>query len=158
MRFSNAKSKMWIPFLYLFLGIGGVLGILYFFFFRQDHDQIKIWYMIPVLFVILIGIIYSSAKYFEYDSDGNVLTFINKGLFISHFINYREQRAEFPKEKLKRYRIQNYILFSYLYLYIKSRSNQTKRIHFNISLLSGRKKRALKKSLDKVIKHNNEIS
>ncbi|QHI35067.1 hypothetical protein IMCC3317_04130 [Kordia antarctica] len=158
MRFDNAKSKKWIPFLYFFLGIGGILVILYFFFFREDHNQIKIWYSIPVLFVVVVGIIYSSAKYFEFDSDGSVLTFINKGLFISNFINYREHRAEFPKEKLKRYRIQNYILFSYLYVYVKSRSNKTKRVHFNISLLSSGKKRALKKSLDKVIKHNNEIS
>lgn len=158
MRFDNAKSKKWIPFLYFFIGIGGVLAILYFFFFREDHNQIKDWYSVPVLFAVVFGIIYSSAKYFEFDSDGNVLTFINKGLFISDFINYRERRAEFPKEKLKRYRIQNYVIFSRIYIYVRSRSNKTKRVHFNISLLSNSKKRALKKSLDKVIKHNKEIS
>lgn len=158
MRFDNAKSKKWIPFLYFFIGIVGVLAILYFFFFRIDHNQIKVWYAIPVLFMVVVGIIYSSAKYFEFDSDGNVLTFINKGLFISNFINYREHRAEFPKEKLKRYRIQNYIIFSKLYIYVQSKSNRIKRVHFNISLLSKSKKKALKKSLDKVIKHNNEIS
>jgi len=158
MRFDNAKSKKWIPFLYFFLGIGGILGILYFFFFREDYNQLRIWYSIPVLFTILVGVIYSSAKYFEFDSDGNVLTFINKGLFISNFINYRENRAEFPKEKLKRYRIQNYIIYCRLYIYVRSRSNKTKRIHFNITLLSKSKKRALKKSLDKVLKHNKEIS
>jgi hypothetical protein len=158
MRFDNAKSKKWIPFLYFSLGIGGVLVILYFFFFLEDHNQIKVWYSISVLFAVVVGIIYSSAKYFEFDSDGNVLMFINKGLFISNFINYREHRAEFPKEKLKRYRIQNYIVFSRLYIYVRSKSNKTKRIHFNISLLNSRKKRALKKSLDKVIKHNKEIS
>ena len=76
----------------------------------------------------------------------------------SNFINYREQRAEFPKEKLTRYRVENYIFFCKLYIYIKSRSNKIKRLGFNISLLSPRKRRALKKSLDKVLKHNNAIS
>jgi hypothetical protein len=106
----------------------------------------------------LLVVFYSTAKYFEFDSDGNVLMFINRGLFISNFVNYREQRAEFPKEKLKRYRIQNYLLFSYLYVYVKSKSNQIKRVRFNITLLSNSKKRALKQSLEKVLKHNNEIS
>ncbi|MFK7748892.1 MAG: hypothetical protein AB8B65_10900 [Kordia sp.] len=158
MRFSNAKSKKWVPFLYFFLGISSILTVLYFFLFREDINQIKMWYAIPAVLVLLIFVFYSTAKYFEFDSDGNVLTFINKGLFISNFINYRENRAEFPKEKLKRYRIQNYVLYSFLYVYVKSKTNQIKRVRFNISLLSNSKKRALKKSLEKVIKHNNEIS
>jgi hypothetical protein len=158
MRFNNAKSKKWIPFLYFFLGLGGIIMVLYLIFFQNEFNQKKLWYSIPILLAIFLVFIYSTAKYFEFDSDGNVLTFINKGLFISNFINYRENRAEFPKEKLKRYRIQNYIIFSTLYIYVKSRSNRTKRIHFNISLLSSRKKQALKQSLDKVLKHNNAVS
>jgi hypothetical protein len=116
------------------------------------------WYAVPAILVFIIVVFYSTAKYFEFDSDGNVLTFVNKGLFITNFINYRENRAEFPKEKLKRYRIQNYLLFSFLYVYVKSKTNQIKRVRFNISLLSKNKKRALKKSLEKVMKHNNQIS
>jgi len=158
MRFDNAKSKKWIPFIYFFIATGSIIVMFYFFFFQEESHKISSWYGIPILLFIFLVIVYSSAKYFEFDSDGNVLTFINKGLFISNFINYREHRAEFPKEKLKRYRIQNYIIFSRLYLYVRSRSNKTKRVHFNISLLSSRKKRALKQSLDKIIKHNNEIS
>ena len=158
MRFSNAKSKKWVPFLYFFLGIGSILAVVYLFLFREDFNQAKMWYAVPAVLVFIIVIFYSTAKYFEFDSDGNVLTFVNKGLFISNFINYRENRAEFPKEKLKRYRIQNYLLYSFLYVYVKSKSNQIKRVRFNISLLSARKKRALKKSLDKVMKHNNQIS
>ncbi|WP_298521084.1 hypothetical protein [uncultured Kordia sp.] len=158
MRFNNAKSKKWVPFLYFFLGIGSILAMLYLFLFREDLNQAKMWYAIPATLILLILIFYSTAKYFEFDSDGNVLTFINKGLFLSNFVNYRESRAEFPKEKLKRYRIQNYGLYSFLYVYVRSKTNQIKRVRFNITLLSTRKKRALKKSLDKVIKHNNEIS
>lgn len=157
MRFSNASSKKWVPFLYFFLGIGSILVIAYLFLFKDDMKG-KLWYAIPAALLFLLVVFYSTAKYFEFDSDGNVLTFINRGLFISNFVNYREQRAEFPKEKLKRYRIQNYLLFSYLYVYVKSKSNQIKRVRFNITLLSNSKKRALKKSLEKVLKHNNEIS
>jgi hypothetical protein len=158
MRFSNAKSKKWVPFLYFFLIIGSILVVAYFFLFREDVSQVKIWYALPLALLFIFVIFYSTAKYFEFDSDGNVLTFINKGLFISHFINYREHRAEFPKAKLKRYRIQNYVLFSFLYLYVRSKTNHIKRVRFNITLLSSSKKKALKKSLEKVIKHNNEIS
>ncbi|MEM6684993.1 MAG: hypothetical protein AAF617_04275 [Bacteroidota bacterium] len=132
--------------------------MIYLFLFQDNLNKGKLWYAIPAVLVFIIVVFYSTAKYFEFDSDGNVLTFINKGLFISNFINYREHRAEFPKEKLKRYRIQNYVLFSFLYVYVKSKSSQIKRVRFNITLLSGRKKRALKKSLEKVLKHNNEIS
>jgi len=158
MRFSNAKSKKWVPFLYFFLGIGSIFVMAYLFLFRDDFDNEKLWYAIPAMLVFILFVIYSTAKYFEFDSDGDVLTFINKGLFISNFINYREHRAEFPKEKLKRYRIQNYIVFSFLYVYVKSKTNQIKRVRFNITLLSKRKKRALKTSLEKVVKHNNENS
>jgi len=158
MRFNNAKSRKWVSFLYFLLGLGSILTMLYFFLFQEDLNRAKMWYAIPVILALMIFIFYSTAKYFEFDSDGNVLTFVNKGLFISYFINYREHRAEFPKEKLKRYRIQNYLLFSYLYVYVRSKTNQIKRVRFNISLLSRSKKRAIKKSLEKVIKHNNEIS
>ncbi|MCH2195100.1 hypothetical protein [Kordia sp.] len=158
MRFSNEKSKKWVPFLYFFLGIGSILVMLYLFLFREDVNQTKVWYAIPAVLIFMILVFYNTAKYFEFDSDGNVLTLINKGLFISNFINYREHRAEFPKEKLKRYRIQNFVLYSFLYVYVKSKTNQIKRVRFNITLLSSRKKRALKKSLEKVIKNNNEIS
>ncbi|WP_430408514.1 hypothetical protein [Kordia sp.] len=158
MRFDNAQTKKWIPFLYFFLTMASILAILYIIFFQDEFNQGKLWYVIPLCLLITLGIVYSTAKYFEFDSDGNVLTFINKGLFISNFINYREQRAEFPKEKLKRYRIQNYIVFCKLYIYVKSKSNKTKRLQFNISLLSSRKRKALKQSLDKVLKHNNAVS
>ncbi|AXG71425.1 hypothetical protein KORDIASMS9_03682 [Kordia sp. SMS9] len=158
MRFSNAESKKWVPFLYFFLVIGSIIIMTYLLLFRDDFNKEKLWYAIPVLLVFIMVVFYSTAKYFEFDSDGNVLTFVNKGLFISNFINYREQRAEFPKEKLQRYRIQNYVVFSFLYVYVKSKSSHIKRVRFNISLLSSSKKRALKKSLEKVLKHNNEIS
>jgi hypothetical protein len=138
--------------------LGSILVVAYIFLFREEFNQMKIWYAVPLALALVFFVFYSTAKYFEFDSDGNVLTFINKGLFISHFINYREHRAEFPKAKLKRYRIQNYVLFSFLYLYVRSKTNQIKRVRFNITLLSSGKKRALKKSLEKVIKQNNEIS
>lgn len=159
MRFNNAKSRKWIPFVYFFVVLLSIVALLYMFFFKDDFKEVRVWYAIPLSIVLVIVIIYSYAKYFEFDSDGNVLTFVNKGLFISNYIQYRkEHRAEFPKEKLKKYRIRNYILFSFLYIYVRSKNNQIKRLYFNISLLSGRKKRALKKSLDKVLKQNNQVS
>lgn len=158
MRFNNARLKKWIPFLYFFLVLGGIVTILYALFFQDELNKLKWWYIISGALILLFVAVYSSAKYFEFDSDGNVFTFINKGLFVSNFINYREKRAEFPKEKLARYRIKNYLIFCKIYIYIKSRDNKIKRLSFNISLLSLRKRKALKKSLDKVLKQNNAIS
>jgi len=158
MRFNNSKAKKWVPVLYfllLFLALG---AIFYALVIDKEFEELKYWNFIPVVLLILMITIYVTAKYFEFDSDGNVLTFINKGLFISDYINYREQRAEFPKEKLSAYKLQHFLVFSYLNIYIKSKGNSIKRVRFNISLLGSRKKNALKSSLDKVIKQNKEVS
>lgn len=158
MRFNNSKAKKWVPVLYFLLLLLVLGAIFYALVIDKEFEELKYWNFIPVILLIIIITIYTTAKYFEFDSDGNVLTFINKGLFISDYINYREQRAEFPKEKLSAYKLQNYFIFSYLNIYIKSKGSTVKRVRFNISLLGQKKKNALKSSLDKVIKHNKEIS
>ena len=96
---------------------------------------------------------YKRAKYIEYDSSGLGLVFISKGVFLSEINNYREQRIEIPKSKLKRFRIKNIFFTKKLYLYIKTHG-VIKKVSFDITFLGSRKTKALKISLDKVVQEN----
>ena len=96
---------------------------------------------------------YNKAKYIHYDSKGLGLVFINKGIFLSKINNYREQRIEIPKNKLKNYRIKNTIFNRKLFLYIKS-YNELKKVSFDITFLSKNKIKHLQTSLEKVVQEN----
>lgn len=156
MRFNNIKSKKWVGLIYFCLVIGFIIAIVYSFLFREETSCLaKRSNLIFIALILIVLFFYITAKYFEFDSDGLGLTFINKGLFISNFINYREHRAEFQKEKLKRYTIKNYIIYSKLNVYVKLKNNKIRKYSFNISFLSTKKKNALKKALNEVLKINN---
>lgn len=112
------------------------------------------WILIMGFFLGLFMALYSVAKYFEYDSDGDVLVIINKGLIVSEFVNYREKIVEIPKRKLLYYKLKDYGIYKSLNLYIRSGKNRQKRIKFNVSLVPNRKLRYLKMSLDKIVRNN----
>lgn len=154
MRFNNAKSKRPVSFIYAFLVVLAVVSTLYLYYFSKGFKLNKLWYFFPLITITTIIYMYKNAKFFEFDGDGNALTFINKGLLISNFINYREKRAEFPKNKLKSYKIYNYIIYRTVSIYIKSKNNGTIRLNFNISFLSLKKQRHLKSSLDTILQCN----
>lgn len=151
MKFNNAKSKKKVAFIYFFLFISVFLTTMHFCTFRKDFNMDKIWYFLPVAIVIIIIFMYCNAKFFEFDGDGSALTFINKGLLISNLINYREKRVEFPKDKLKSYKIHDYIIYTSINIYIKSKSNRVVQRNFNISFLSLKQKRRLKRALDNIL-------
>lgn len=114
-----------------------------------------------VIFAILIAsflILQKIVKYFEYDSDGNVLVVINKDFLLSELFNYGEHRAEFPKRKLLYYKLSNYIIYKSLNLYIASGTNKQSRLKFNVTLVSNKKLKYLRQSLDKIVKKNKELS
>ncbi|MBT8303461.1 MAG: hypothetical protein KJP09_03245, partial [Bacteroidia bacterium] len=66
-------------------------------------------------------------------------------------------RAEFPKSKLLYYKLNNYGVYKSLNIYIKSNDNRQKRLRFNVTLVSNKKLKYLKQSLDKVVKQNKGI-
>lgn len=107
--------------------------------------------------LILIGLwliyIYFAGKYFEYDSEGILVSFLNRGAILSEFVNYRTKTHEIKKEKIKSYRILNLLFYRRLNV-IYSTKNIDKNININISMLSPKKTRFLKLSLDKIIKQN----
>ena len=134
---------------------GVIIGMVVFGLFKTWIDNSTIKYGIFIAFFALLFIVlHKLAKYFEYDSDGHVLVLINKGFVISEFINYSEKKAEFPKRKLLYYKLNKYFLYKSLNLYIKSGKGHQKRLKFNVSLVSNKKLKYLKMSLDKVVKQN----
>ncbi len=155
MRINNAKVKNTILTAYFLLLFAAILNMLVFGLFRSWIKNSNLeWGLIIGFFVIVFVVLYSIAKYFEYDSDGDVLVIINKGLIVSEFVNYREKIAEFPKKKLLYYKLKDYGIYKSLNLYIRSGENRQKRIKFNVTLVPKRKLRYLKMSLDKVVKQN----
>jgi hypothetical protein len=97
--------------------------------------------------------IYFAGKYFEYDSEGSLVSFLNRGAILSEFINYRTKIHEVKKEKIETYRIYNFLFYRRLRV-IYSTRNTTGNIYINISMLSPKKTRFLKLSLDKIIAKN----
>ena len=155
MRINNAKIKNTILTAYFLLLFAAILNMLVFGLFRSWIKNTNLeWGLIIAFFVIVFVVLYSIAKYFEYDSDGDVLVIINRGLIVSEFVNYREKIVEFPKKKLLYYKLKDYGIYKSLNLYIRSGENRQKRIKFNVTLVPKRKLRYLKMSLDKVVKQN----
>jgi hypothetical protein len=109
-------------------------------------------------YAALIGVglwliyIYFVGKYFKYDSEGSLISFTNIGIILSKF-NDRTKIHEIKEDKIKSYRITNFIIYRCLHISY-SANNSMKEIHTNISLLSPRKTRYLKLSLDKIIVKN----
>ena len=81
------------------------------------------------------------------------LVFISRGILLSEINNYREQRIEIPKSKLKKFHIKNMFFSKKLYLYIKTHG-VIKKVNLDISFLEGKKRKALKMSLNKVVQEN----
>lgn len=134
---------------------GVIIGMVVFGLFKTWIENSTLKYSVFIVFFALLFILlHRLAKYFEYDSDGHVLVVINRGFIISEFINYGEKKAEFPKTKLLYYKLNKYFLYKSLNLYIRSGNGHQKRLKFNVSLVSNKKLKYLKMSLDKVIKQN----
>ena len=154
MKFTNKKSKP------LYKGGYVMLGVLILSFFSYSYltgnsslFQIHEKGVFAILFFLAFLFWYKRAKQIEYDSTGLGLVFISKGVLLSEIRNYREQRIEFPKDKLKKYRIKNVFFSKKLYLYIKTHGVITK-VCLDITFLGNKKTKALKMSLDKVVREN----
>lgn len=155
MRINNSKIKNTILTAYFLLLIAVILNMVVFGLFRDWINSSTLqWILVVVFFVGLFVALHSIAKYFEYDSDGDILVIINRGMIVSEFINYREKIVEFPKTKLLYYKLMDYRIYKSLNLYVRSGEHHQKRIKFNVTLVPNRKLRYLKMSLDKIVKNN----
>jgi len=154
MKFTNKKS---LP---LYKGGYAVLGgvLLSFFSYNFLVTNTVLFQFYEIIFVVLLVWImfmywYKKAKYIEYDSSGLGLVFISKGVLLSEINNYREQRIEIPKSKLKSFCVKNEFFTTKLYLYIKTHG-VIKKVSLDITFLGSNKKKALNMSLEKVVQEN----
>ena len=155
MRINNSKIKNTILTAYFLLLFTVIIGMIVFGLFKNwIHNSTLKYTVFVAVFASLFFVLHKFARYFEYDSDGHVLVIINRGFLISELLKYGEKKAEFPKSKLLYYKLNKYLFYKSLNLYIRSGDQHQKRIQFNVSLVSKKKLKYLKMSLDKVVKQN----
>ncbi|MDH7913979.1 hypothetical protein [Winogradskyella sp. SYSU M77433] len=103
-------------------------------------------------FLVLLVLVQSIAGYFEYDSDGDKIIVINKGLILTEYINYRQKKIKFKRNQLVGFKIKNYFFYKSLVLQIKTHEDRVVKYRFNVTLLKPKKIRYVKQSLRKIFK------
>ena len=159
MRTNNGKVKNVIISLYFILIVLAIVLTTLLSEFRDLIDNKAITYIVVLLiFAVLFFITHHVSKYFEYDSDGIQVVILNRGLLLSDYFNYREHKLEFEKEKLIKFKFNNYFFYKSLVVYVKGHNDHRKRVSFNVTLVSRKKIKYIKQSLSKMIKHNRKLN
>ncbi len=109
---------------------------------------------VVVVFIGIFFLVHNISRYFEYDSDGDKIIIVNKGLLLSDRFNYREKRLEIDKDQLTAYKFNNFFFYRTLIVFTKNSREKTSRDVFNITLLGTKKRRYIRQSLSKTIKLN----
>ncbi len=154
MRLTNYKSVKIIPGFYYF-------SVVFFFLIIFLHYQFdgtmfssdKYYYGTLGGIVLLQFYIYFGGKYFEYDSEGAILSIVNKGVILSEYLNYRGNVIEIKREQLYKYKYYNFLIYKRMVIYAKGRNGVFKK-HVNLTFVSNKKISYVKHSLSKIIKEN----
>ncbi|MGB0974547.1 MAG: hypothetical protein ACPGU9_06100 [Flavobacteriaceae bacterium] len=154
MKFTNKKILPLFKVGYLLLLILIAMVVIYnYLILNTAILAIKEVIVLLVLYILSLTYWYRISKYIEFDSAGSGIVFITKGILLSDYINHREHRIELPKEKLVNYKIINRFFYKKVVLHIKSKK-KIKKVSLDISFLSVNKTKALKLSLDKIVREN----
>ncbi|APY07170.1 hypothetical protein BWZ20_02115 [Winogradskyella sp. J14-2] len=151
MRTDNRKVKNTVVSIYFILIVFGILLATVFKSLEFFVDST--FFVFLGLFVVLV-LFHSVAGYFEYDSDGAKIIILNKGLILTEYINYRENKVEFSRHQLIGYKINDYFLYKSLVVLIKTYDGKQIKERFNVTLLKKSKMRYVKQSLKKTLKEN----
>ncbi len=155
MRTNNLKVKNIIISVYFILI---VLAILFATIFRAFSDLTDNAFIIALIiaftFALLFFLVHYISKYFEYDSDGIKVIFINRGLLLSDHFNYREHQLEIEKNQLVAFKFKNFLVLKMLFIYYTSSHGNQKVERFNVTLVARKKRRYIRQSLSKIIKNN----
>ena len=159
MRTNNHKTKNFIVSIYFILVVFAIISAIMFRMFNEISSNPLVVFLIIVLsFSLLFFAVHAISKFFEYDSDGMKVVVTNKGLLLSDRFNYREHTVEFNKVDLKGFKFNNYIVYNTLVLLIKDKSGTSKKERFNVTLVSKKKRKYIKQSLNKMIKNNRKLA
>lgn len=154
MRLTNYRITKLIPGIYFFsIVLGLIILFLYQLMGNQFLPSIKYLYAIEALILFVLVLTYVNGRYFEFDSEGALVGFYTRGVILSEMISYRDKRFDLKREYIKSFSIRNYLIYKQLNIHYDS-LNRNQKIKFNISLLSPRKTRYLRKSLSKLVKEN----
>lgn len=155
MRTNNEKVKNIIISLYFIIIVFGILILTLFNVFRDVSKNPTVTLLIILFALIALFVItYRVSKFFEYDSDGIKVVFLNKGLLLSEYLNYREHKLELDKDKLIGFKFHNYYFYKTLVIYYLSHHNNKKSEVFNVTLVNRKKRKYIKQSIRKIVKQN----
>ncbi|MCB0398417.1 MAG: hypothetical protein KDD26_02125 [Winogradskyella sp.] len=153
MRTDNRTVKNTVVSIYFILIVFGILLATVFKSLEFFVDST--FFVFLGLFVVLV-LFHSIAGYFEYDSDGAKIVILNKGLILTEYINYRENKIEFARHQLMGYKIKDYFFYKSLVVLVKTYDGKQVKERFNVTLLKRRKMRYVKQSLRKTLKENSK--
>ena len=154
MRTDNRKVKNTVVSIYFLLIVFGILMITVFKSLEFFVDST--FFLILGVFIVLV-IFHSIAGYFEYDSDGAKIIILNKGLVLTEYINYRENRIEIARHELLGFKVNNYLLYKSLVILYKTYDGSKVKERFNVTLLKPKKLKYVKQSLSKTVKANRKL-
>lgn len=154
MRFSNSRSIKTIPYICFFL----LMSIFLCFFLKMVWLLNSVWfYVLAGTALMVLVYLYVNAYYFQYDSFGEKLRFENKKAIRRFFVKRKKKLVEFNKKKLKSYRLLNYGIYKSLEVRFLSKKEKIKKKTFDITYLSHKKTKLLKRSLDKVLNSKKQV-
>lgn len=110
----------------------------------------------PAVMLLGLFLVWRGLPVFEYDSDGEVLIFTAKEPFFLPFSRAFVSHTEFPKRKLRGYRIKNFPFRRIISVSIASKEGFTKKVSIPISYLNKEDVRDLERSLNGVLKKNKD--
>ncbi|WP_426430439.1 hypothetical protein ACPX19_12950 [Winogradskyella sp. HB-48] len=154
MRTDNRKVKNTVVSIYFILIVFSIL--LATVFRSLDVFVDSTFFVFLGLFIVLV-LFHSIAGYFEYDSDGAKIIILNKGLILTEYINYRENKIEIARSELVGFKINDYILYKSLVILYKTYDGRKAKERFNVTLLKPKKLKYVKQSLSKTVKANRKL-
>jgi hypothetical protein len=110
----------------------------------------------PFALAFLYFLYYRGLPVFEYDSDGEVLILIAQEPVLQGYSQKFFKRIEFPKRKLKGYKVKKRLFQRILILYIHSHEGHSKTSKMKISYLKSKEVKDVEMSLKRCLKRNSE--
>lgn len=159
MKIDNKKKVAPIlEIIYVVIAFLLIIGFFFSFIAEERFDpRIPNGVLLVIAFLILGYLYWLGHAVFFYDSSGEAITIKNQSFTPLPFLNKDVKLAEFPRRKIKRYRIKKIFPFKKklkLTLHSnKSMSGKTS-ITYDISYLTGKEIRDLKISLSNIAKEN----
>lgn len=159
MRINNKRIGIYIETLYRFLFLGVLCSILLILIpIPKIVNYVSPWYLL----IFFVGLIILLPKFghqiFIYNSDGEVLNIKTEDAFWAKYSAKSKRLIDFPKSKLRDFKIKESIFSKKLILYVNSKRSKKGYIelYFNISYLNQSEISDLKHSLNRLVKMNNE--